>query len=151
MTPWAVALQAPKSMGFPRQEEYWSELPFPSPQDLPHPGIEPTSPVSPALAGGFFTTELPGMPPLFTHFIPSLCQQPLAFPQALLDYLYLRASEIDFCLKCFSHKHPDGLLLYLLRFCLHDDMDFPSHSPSYTLLLSMLYFLDCTYHYIQKY
>ena len=40
-------------MGFPRQE-YWSGLPFPSPGDLPDPGIDP---VSPALAGGFFTTE----------------------------------------------------------------------------------------------
>ena len=43
-------------MGFPRQE-YWSGLPFPSPGDLPIPGIKPASP---ALAGGFFTTELPG-------------------------------------------------------------------------------------------
>ena len=43
MTPWAVACQAPLSMGFSRQE-YWSGLPFPSPGDLPHPGIEPGSP-----------------------------------------------------------------------------------------------------------
>ena len=43
-------------MGFPRQE-YWSGSPFPSPGDLPDPGIEPQSP---ALAGGFFTTEPPG-------------------------------------------------------------------------------------------
>ena len=46
-------------MGFPRQE-YSSGLPFPSPGDLPNPGIKLTSPVSPALAGGFFTTEPPG-------------------------------------------------------------------------------------------
>ena len=39
-TPWTVALQAPLSMKFPRQE-YWSGLPFPSPGDLPDPGIEP--------------------------------------------------------------------------------------------------------------
>ena len=45
-------------MVFPRQK-YWSGLPFPSPGDLPDPGIEPTSP---ALAGGFFTTEPPGNP-----------------------------------------------------------------------------------------
>ena len=45
-------------MGFPRQE-YWSGLPFPPPGDLPDPGIKPESPVSPALAGGFFTTETP--------------------------------------------------------------------------------------------
>ena len=43
-------------MGFPRQE-YWSWLPFPSPGDLPDPGMEPRSP---ALAGGFFTTEPSG-------------------------------------------------------------------------------------------
>ena len=42
-TPWTVACQAPLSMRFPRQE-YWSGLPFPSPGDLPHPGIEPGSP-----------------------------------------------------------------------------------------------------------
>ena len=42
-----VAHQAPPSMGFPRQE-YWSELPLPSPGDLPNPGIEPASPASQA-------------------------------------------------------------------------------------------------------
>ena len=41
-TPWTVAYQAPLSMGFSRQE-YWSGLPFPSPGDLPDPGIEPRS------------------------------------------------------------------------------------------------------------
>ena len=41
--PWTVVCQAPPSMGFPRQE-YWSVLPFPSPGDLPDPGIEPRSP-----------------------------------------------------------------------------------------------------------
>ena len=45
-------------MGFPRQE-YWNALPFPSPGDLPNPGIKPTSP---ALAGRFFTAESPGKP-----------------------------------------------------------------------------------------
>ena len=43
MTPWTVALWAFLSMGFPRQE-YWNGLPFPSPGDLPDPGIEPRSP-----------------------------------------------------------------------------------------------------------
>ena len=43
-------------MGFPKQED-WRGVPFPSPRDLPDPGIKPTSH---ALAGGFFTTELPG-------------------------------------------------------------------------------------------
>ena len=47
-TPWAIACQAPLSMGFSRQE-YWSGLPFSPPGDLPDPRIQPTSPVSPAL------------------------------------------------------------------------------------------------------
>ena len=50
---WTVVCQAPLSMGFSRQE-YWSGLQFPSPGDLPDPGIEPMSLVSPALAGRFF-------------------------------------------------------------------------------------------------
>ena len=54
-TPWTAACQAPLSMGFPK-EEYWSGLPFPPPGDLPNSGIEP---LSPALAGRFFTTEPP--------------------------------------------------------------------------------------------
>ena len=56
VTPWTVAHQAPLSMGFSRQE-YWSGLPCPSPGDLPDPGIEPMSLMSPALADGFFTTS----------------------------------------------------------------------------------------------
>ena len=49
-------LQAPLSMGFSRQE-YWSGLLYPSPWDPPNSGIEPASRMSPALAGGFFTTS----------------------------------------------------------------------------------------------
>ena len=55
VTPLTVAHQAPLSMEFSRQE-YWSELSFPSPGDLPDPGIEP---MSLALTGGLFTTEPP--------------------------------------------------------------------------------------------
>ena len=57
-TPWTVAHQAPPSMGFSRQE-YWSGLPFPSPGDLPDPGIEPRSP---ALQADALTSEPPGKP-----------------------------------------------------------------------------------------
>ena len=53
VTPWTIALQAPLSMGFSRQE-YWSGLPCPPSGDLPNPGIEPESLRSPALASGFF-------------------------------------------------------------------------------------------------
>ena len=62
-TSWTITHQAPLSMGFPRQE-YWSGLPFPSPGDLPDPGIEPASP---ALADGFFTTDPSGKPRLAVH------------------------------------------------------------------------------------
>ena len=61
-TPWTVAHHAPLSMGFSRPE-YWSGLPLLPPGDLPDPGIKPTSLMSSALAGGFFTTEPPGKPP----------------------------------------------------------------------------------------
>ena len=57
-TPWTVAHQAPPSMGFSRQE-YWSGFPFPSPGDLPDPGIEPRSP---ALQANALTSESPGKP-----------------------------------------------------------------------------------------
>ena len=52
VTPWTVTPQTPLSMGFSRQE-YWSGLPFSPPADLPDPGIELASPLSPALAGRF--------------------------------------------------------------------------------------------------
>ena len=55
-TPWTVAYQAPPSMGFSRQG-YWSGLPFPSPGDLPNPGIEPWSP---AFQADTLTSEPPG-------------------------------------------------------------------------------------------
>ena len=57
-TPWTVAHQPPPSMRFSRQE-YWSGLPFPSPGDLPNPGIEPRSP---ALQADALTSEPPGKP-----------------------------------------------------------------------------------------
>ena len=57
-TPWTIAYQAPPFMGFSRQE-YWSGLPFPSPGDLPDPGIEPRSP---AFQADALTSESPGKP-----------------------------------------------------------------------------------------
>ena len=58
MTPRTAVCQSPLSMGFPRQE-YWSELSFPSPEDLPDTGIGLTFP---ALAGEFFIAKPPGKP-----------------------------------------------------------------------------------------
>ena len=72
-TVWTGAHQAPLFMRFSRQE-YWSELPFPVPGYLPDPVIEPVSPVSPALAGRFFTPAPPGKPFIWydsNHSLPS--------------------------------------------------------------------------------
>ena len=74
MMPWTVARQAPLSMEVSRQE-YSSELPFPSPGDLPNPGIKLTSPKP---VGGFFTTESHGKPMHWTSALskPRLCGLP---------------------------------------------------------------------------
>ena len=64
-TPWAVAYQVPPSMGFSRQE-YWSGLPFPSPGDLPNPGIKPRSPA-------LQTDALPSEPSGKLNYRPPLC------------------------------------------------------------------------------
>ena len=61
--PWTVAYQAPPSTGFSRQE-YWSGLPFPSPGNLPNPGIEPWSP---AFQADALTSEPPGKPSFITR------------------------------------------------------------------------------------
>ena len=68
VTSWTVAYQASLSMGFSRQE-YWSELPFPSPGDLPDPEIEP---MSPALEADALTSEPPGkQSSLYTRVFPT--------------------------------------------------------------------------------
>ena len=63
--PETVAHQAPLSMEFSRQE-YWSGLPFPTPGDLPNPGIKAVCLMPPALAGGFFTTSISWEAPIFS-------------------------------------------------------------------------------------
>ena len=78
-TPWAVALQAPSSMGFPRQE-YWSGLPFPSPGDLPDPGIKPTSLTSLALQADSYLDPLLALQSYYTWMI---------FLHILLYFVYM--------------------------------------------------------------
>ena len=65
LTPWTVACQAPLSMGFSRQE-HCSGFPFPSPEDLPNPGIEPRSP---ALQADSLPSEPPGKPEMGQKWI----------------------------------------------------------------------------------
>ena len=79
VTQWTVDCQTPLSMGLPRQE-YWRGLPFSSPGDLPNPGIECASP---ALAGGFFTTE----------------------PSGKLTYRYISLVVLRFCTHTHTHTH----------------------------------------------
>ena len=76
-TPWTVACQTPLSMGFSRQE-YWSGFPFPSPGDLPDPGIKPWSS---ALQADHLLTKLQG------KFI---CMYRLIFLYAVVNYIFLR-------------------------------------------------------------
>ena len=71
-TPWIVAHQAPLSMGF-SQQEFWSELPFPPPGDLPDPGIKIQSLASPVLAGWFFTTSTTWVEGMASSY--SLCME----------------------------------------------------------------------------
>ena len=76
VTPWTAAHQAPPSMGFPRQE-HWGGLPFPSPGDLPDPGIEPTSA---ALQADSLPLSPQGSPHLVLKvpFIPEPCPGPVS-------------------------------------------------------------------------
>ena len=91
-TPWTVAYQTALSMEFSRQE-YWSGLPFPSPRDLPNPGIEPGSP---ALQADALTSEPPGKPwllllyyiistLLFSWVSPVILKMPLFIFQDLIQ------------------------------------------------------------------
>ena len=65
-TPWTTIPWAPLSMGFPRQK-YGSGLLFHPPGDLPETGIKPSSTLSPALAGRFFTTDSTGKPSVYSR------------------------------------------------------------------------------------
>ena len=116
-TPWTVAHQVPLSMGF-RRQEYWSKLPFPSPGDLPGPGIEP---LSPALTGGFFTTEPPGKPlnilhrdPLRLYILPILLEDNAPWiSQGSLQCLDLSEQHVTRVEKApFS---PDSFSLHFLK------------------------------------
>ena len=109
-TPWNITHQAPLSLGFSRQE-YWSGFLFPSPGDLPNPGIEP---MSPTLAGRFFTTERPRKLPNsvstsvnFQHIFFLLCSITFAFLLALsgrtpVHSYYL--SSLDSIFTCYFNS-----------------------------------------------
>ena len=126
VTPWMVDFQAPLSVGFPRQE-YWSGLLFPAQGDLPDPEMELESP---ALAGGFFTTEPPGKPEFqkllsmsLSKSCPTLC------------------SSIDCSMPCFT------ALYYLPEFA-QTNVHWVSDAiqPSHPLLPSPPFAVDLSQH-----
>ena len=86
-TPWTLAWQTPLSMGFSRQE-YWSGLPFPSPGDLPDPGIEPRSP---PLEADALTSEPPGKPRISIDawiYLWAFCFVPLIYISVFVPVPY---------------------------------------------------------------
>ena len=85
-TPWPVVHRASPSMGFSRQE-YWSELPFPPPGDLPDPGNQTLISRVSCIAGGFFTLEPPGSPCLSAY--PRVTEDPDLFILVLCCLLHM--------------------------------------------------------------
>jgi len=110
-TPWTVDDQTPLSMGFSRQE-YWSGLPCPPPGDLPDPGIEPASLMSPASAGGFFTTSTTGetlqcfYPLVVTRVLGVLCQKPRQRPTEIFSVISQLTSQGHCCRDRRGQRSP---------------------------------------------
>ena len=77
--PWTITHQAFCPWGFSKQE-YWRQLPFPTPGDIPDPGIKPAFP---ALAAGFFTTVPPGKPTFYLQLLQNIGHGALAVPHIL--------------------------------------------------------------------
>ena len=104
-TPWTVAYQAPPSMGFSRQE-YWSGLPFPSPGDLPNPGIEPRSPAFQAdtLTSVHFC--------LYTSIFPNITKSSYNWIENLFSNLNLSELKLELKIKFFSGT---GHISYVVR------------------------------------
>ena len=95
VTSWTIAHQAPLSMGFSRRE-YWSGLPFPSPGDLPDPGIKPASLASPALACSLLS-EPPGKPSthvfLLNFFFCGNIEVLLSWQISVMQYIVVNYSH----------------------------------------------------------
>ena len=94
-------------MRFSRQE-YWSGLPFPSPGDLPNPGIKPVSLTSPILAGGVFTTAPPGKPLMW--ILASIKRFTISFKRFISSRFKMETLEDPECTS--SHKHIKSTATY---------------------------------------
>ena len=117
VTPWTVAYQAPPSMEISRQE-YWSGLPFPSPGDLPDPGIEPRSPT---LQADALPSEPPGKPiqgvlSLKQHYLGNI----FGLWQVFISFIWL--PSVSFLLFINHTNVPDNrdILIYKIFFVTHD-------------------------------
>ena len=132
-TPWTVVGQASLSMGLLRQE-CGSGLPFP-PGDLSHPGIKPTSLVSPALTGGFFTTEPPGKPPGLNTLYKNV-ERPI-FQRVNLEHL---CSSHGLPLFVFYTLQGRGFVFLLSLFVLFSDICWCSFTQSCLIRCSSM---DC--------
>ena len=93
-TPWTITYRNPLSMGFSKQE-YWSALPFPSPGDIPDPGIEPTSPMSPALPAAAADNLL--------QLCPTLCDPTDRSPSGSPVPRILQARTLEWVAISFSN------------------------------------------------
>ena len=143
---WTVAHQAPLSMGFSRQE-HWSGLPFPSPGDLPGPGIDPASLTSLTLAGRFFTTSTT----LEVHICVCVSIYILYIDTHILVYgsIYTRYGMYDMCLYIFL-----ACIYVCFLVCAYTEcslVDHTSPSSQSPLLPSALHSGACSLHLIRMY
>ena len=137
VTSWIVAHQAPLTMGFSRQE-YWSGLPCPPPENLPDPKIKPTSLMSPALAGVFFTTKLLGKPLswyklwaslsrlILIFSIPGLCswEGPMVQKACFLFFFLTLQYCIGFAI--YQHESATGIHMFPILNPPHSSFPVPS-------------------------
>ena len=129
VTPWTVACQAPLSMGFSRQE-YWRGLPFPTPGDLPNPGIETTSPEFPALAGGFFTTSATWEAQFYESSLLSLLYIHMLSHSNYLWYHGLQPIRL-----LYPGNFPGKNIGAGCHFLLQGNLPYPGIEPAFLLLM----------------
>ena len=116
-TLWTIAHQALLSMRFSRQED-WSGLPCPPAGDLPNPGIEPTSLMTPALAGGFFTTSTTWEAPIILYYYYYYCHKKAINDQRIKNTVYHADTQMplyDLQYSLDAYGRVWALLLFQLK------------------------------------
>ena len=112
VTSWTIAHQAPLSMGFSKQE-YWSELPCPTPGDLPDPRIKLTSPTSPALQSDSLPTEASGKPCIYLNwrYFKINMNWSVPLPQLQWHKHHDKCMDIPLVHEKTPHTHPGHIAL----------------------------------------